>query len=82
MTGVEIAKPGDSKDSVKEMYSRSRHGVLRMREIKARGGVESVANPLILGVSDVALTTTSWLSSASFQNTTRVLISASTKRSD
>ncbi len=34
---------------------------------------------LILGISDVALTTNSWLSSASFQHTTRVLINSSTR---
>ena len=36
-------------------------------------------NSIMMGISDVALTTTSWLSSASFQNTTRVLIAASTR---
>jgi DNA-directed RNA polymerase subunit beta' len=79
MTGrVKIAKPGDSRFSQGDVLEISTWRA-ENEEIKARGGVESVANPLILGVSDVALTTTSWLSSASFQNTTRVLISASTK---
>ena len=47
--------------------------------VKARGGEIAEADPLILGISDVALTTTSWLSSASFQHTTRVLINAATR---
>ena len=34
---------------------------------------------LILGISEVALTTNSWLSSASFQHTTKVLINAATR---
>lgn len=36
-------------------------------------------NSIMMGISEVALTTTSWLSSASFQNTTRVLIAAATR---
>ena len=36
--------------------------------------------PVLLGVSKVALTTGSWLSSASFQETSRVLIKASLER--
>jgi len=37
-------------------------------------------SPVLLGVSKVALTTGSWLSSASFQETSRVLIKASLER--
>ncbi len=40
---------------------------------------EAKGRHMVLGISEVALSTSSWLSSASFQNTTRVLISASTK---
>jgi DNA-directed RNA polymerase subunit beta' len=38
------------------------------------GGAGAKADTIILGISDVSLTTTSWLSAASFQNTNRVLI--------
>ncbi len=38
------------------------------------GGLPAKADTIILGISDVSLTTTSWLSAASFQNTNRVLI--------
>jgi len=38
------------------------------------GGREAVADELVLGISEVSLTTKSWLSAASFQNTNRVLI--------
>ena len=43
-------------------------------KIHAKGGKEGKADSIILGISNVALTTKSFLSSASFQNTTRVLI--------
>jgi len=41
---------------------------------KEQGGEEAVVVPIVLGISDVALTTKSWLSAASFENTTRILI--------
>jgi DNA-directed RNA polymerase subunit beta' len=43
----------------------------RMREL---GTAEAKADGLVLGISETALTTKSWLSAASFQNTNRVLI--------
>ena len=38
------------------------------------GGKIAKADPVVLGISEVSLTTASWLSSASFQNTSRILI--------
>ena len=49
------------------------------RETKAQGKEPATAEPLVLGISDVALTRKSFLSSASFQNTTKVLIGAAVK---
>ena len=42
--------------------------------IKEEGGDEAKADTLVLGISETSLTTKSWLSAASFQNTNRVLI--------
>ncbi len=42
--------------------------------IEAEKGKHAVADTIVLGVSEVSLTTKSWLSAASFQNTNRVLI--------
>lgn len=42
-------------------------------------GEEAKSRQLVLGITDVALSTDSWLSSASFQHTTRVLIAAASK---
>ncbi|MFA6392825.1 MAG: DNA-directed RNA polymerase subunit beta' [Candidatus Paceibacterota bacterium] len=38
------------------------------------GGIEATAGTIVLGITEVSLTTKSWLSAASFQNTNRVLI--------
>ena len=38
------------------------------------GGKPAKAETIVLGISEVSLTTKSWLSAASFQNTNRVLI--------
>ena len=46
----------------------------RNRKVKATGGAEAKADTIVLGISETALTTKSWLSAASFQNTNRVLI--------
>ncbi len=45
--------------------------------VKEEGKEEAKGETVVLGISEVALTTKSFLSSASFQNTTRVLIRAS-----
>jgi len=42
--------------------------------MKETGQAEAKADGLVLGISETALTTKSWLSAASFQNTNRVLI--------
>ncbi len=47
--------------------------------IKDEGGEEAKGTPLIFGISEVSLSTKSWLSAASFQNTTRVLIATAVR---
>jgi len=44
---------------------------------KSRTAEPSIAEPLLLGITQASLTTESWLSAASFQETTRVLADAS-----
>ncbi len=48
---------------------------------KEEGGEPAVADTLILGIAEVALTRKSFLSASSFQNTTKVLIGAAVKGS-
>jgi DNA-directed RNA polymerase subunit beta' len=42
--------------------------------VEAENGKKATAETVILGITEVSLTTKSWLSAASFQNTNRVLI--------
>jgi DNA-directed RNA polymerase subunit beta' len=42
--------------------------------IEKENGKKAEAGTIVLGISEVSLTTKSWLSAASFQNTNRVLI--------
>jgi DNA-directed RNA polymerase subunit beta' len=44
------------------------------QKIAEVGGKEAEATTIVLGITEVSLTTKSWLSAASFQNTNRVLI--------
>ncbi|MBD3282452.1 MAG: DNA-directed RNA polymerase subunit beta' [Candidatus Portnoybacteria bacterium] len=48
-------------------------------KVAKAGKKEAIAQPLLLGISKVALTTKSFLSAASFQETVRVLIRAATR---
>jgi len=47
--------------------------------VREKNGEEAKSSPLILGISEVSLSTKSWLSAASFQNTTRVLINTAVR---
>jgi len=47
-----------------------------VEEAKANGTPEPVAEPLVLGMSEVSLSRKSFLSAASFQNTTKILINS------
>jgi len=81
---VVITEKGDSKFKVFQQLSRR-----KFREVNAdlkkknkipaesRPAEPAVAEPLLLGITQASLTTESWLSAASFQETTRVLSDAS-----
>ena len=47
--------------------------------VKEKGGKEEVASPVLLGITKASLATESFLSAASFQETTKVLTEAATK---
>jgi hypothetical protein len=49
-------------------------------KVLAEGGEAAVAHPVLLGITRGALSTSSWLSAASFQETTKVLTEAAIKR--
>ena len=72
---VQIKDPGDSDFTPGEIVEKGRF-VEENQILKKRGKKPAKANQLLLGISKVALTTDSFLSAASFQETSRVLIKA------
>jgi DNA-directed RNA polymerase subunit beta' len=75
---IKIVHPGETKFTQSDVVEISAFRAENTR-IKNLGGVEAKGRNLVLGITDVALSTSSWLSSASFQHTTKVLINASTR---
>ena len=73
---VRVKEPGSTNLSIGEIIEKSQ---LREENLKAKksGGVPARAVQLVMGITNVALTTESFLSAASFMQTMRVLTSAS-----
>lgn len=70
-----ITHPGDTKFSTGDVVENIELVQENMRAEK-EGGIIARAETVLKGISEVALSTKSWLSSASFQHTTRILVSA------
>ena len=70
-----IKVAGDTRFSVGNIVEESTLNIENAR-VKANGGDVATGEQLVLGITDVALTKQSFLSAASFQNTSRVLIEA------
>ncbi len=73
-----IDEPGDTKFITGEIVSRQSLMGENERVIKSKKKPAQYEN-LLLSISKVSLSTDSWLSAASFQETNRVLINASTE---
>ena len=70
-----IVSVGDSKFSTGDVVEN--YELVKENEIlKKQGKLEATGEVVIKGISEVALSTKSWLSSASFQHTTRILVAA------
>ena len=70
-----IVTVGDSKFSTGDVIEN--YELVKENEILKRAGkLEATGEVVIKGISEVALSTKSWLSSASFQHTTRILVAA------
>jgi DNA-directed RNA polymerase subunit beta' len=75
---VDIVNPGDTKLLRGEQVERSR--VLDANEeALANGGHPAIYEPLLLGITKASLATESFISAASFQETTRVLTEAAVR---
>ncbi len=72
---VQVEDPGDSAFVTGDIVSRA--AVVEANDALAAEGKEQIAyTQLLLGITKVSIWSDSWLSAASFQDTTRVLINA------
>ncbi len=69
-----IKDAGDTTFSPGEIVENIELIEENLRVEKEEGGRKAEAGTIVLGITEVSLTTKSWLSAASFQNTNRVLI--------
>ncbi len=74
---VRITDPGDSEFFWGEQVDRSSF-LVENRRLEEAGGKPAEAEPILLGITKASLETESFISAASFQETTRVLTDAST----
>ncbi len=75
---VKIEDPGDSDLLIGSMVDRSEFEAVA-EKMAAEGKAEPTSKPVLLGITKTALATDSFLSAASFQETTRVLTDAAIK---
>ncbi|PIT99716.1 MAG: DNA-directed RNA polymerase subunit beta' [Bdellovibrionales bacterium CG10_big_fil_rev_8_21_14_0_10_45_34] len=72
---VKILDAGDTRFLVGEQVERYEFEQENIK-VKREGGEEAKADPLLLGITKASLSTDSWISAASFQETTKVLTEA------
>ncbi|MBR5599119.1 MAG: DNA-directed RNA polymerase subunit beta', partial [Alphaproteobacteria bacterium] len=72
---VEVTQPGDTTLLVGEQLDRDEFELINEKARK-EGYREAEANPVLLGITKASLQTKSFISAASFQETTRVLTEA------
>ncbi|MGZ4017263.1 MAG: DNA-directed RNA polymerase subunit beta', partial [Mucilaginibacter sp.] len=76
-----VTDPGDSEELkrgqiITARKLRDENSVLRRKDkklVEARDAVPATANPILQGITRASLQTNSWISAASFQETTKVL---------
>jgi len=68
-----IKDPGNTKFGLGEIVEFAELSI-ENEHTAAHGGEKAKGEQVVLGISEVALSTQSWLSAASFENTTRILI--------
>ncbi|MBI2343314.1 MAG: DNA-directed RNA polymerase subunit beta' [Deltaproteobacteria bacterium] len=74
---VRVTAAGDTMFLVDEHVEKTHFDAINA-EIEAKGKEPAVGEPLLLGITKASLTTESFISAASFQETTRVLTEAAT----
>ncbi|MFC1886186.1 DNA-directed RNA polymerase subunit beta', partial [Thermodesulfobacteriota bacterium] len=76
MRRVKVMEAGDTDFIIEEQVDKTRFENAN-RAVIEKGGKPAVAEPLILGITKASLSTESFISAASFQETTKVLTDAS-----
>ena len=76
MRWIKVEDPGDTEFIVDEQVDRFRF-VQENERVLSEGGAPARGRPLLLGITKASLSTDSFISAASFQETTRVLTEAS-----
>lgn len=74
---VRVTEPGNTEFLYGEQIDRSKF-LLENNRVVAEGGKPAEAQPILLGITKAALETDSFISAASFQDTTRILTDAAT----
>jgi DNA-directed RNA polymerase subunit beta' len=74
---VKISDPGDTSFLVGQSVEKWIFRAENERVLKQAGGKPATAEPLLLGITKASLSTESWISAASFQETTKILTDAS-----
>ncbi|MBE6402877.1 MAG: DNA-directed RNA polymerase subunit beta' [Lentisphaerae bacterium] len=77
MQKVRITEPGDTEYLVGEAIDRVSFDA-ENRKVAERGGRPAEGEPILLGITKASLETDSFISAASFQDTTRILTEAAT----
>jgi DNA-directed RNA polymerase subunit beta' len=72
---VQIAEPGETEYLPGQLVD-ARAFAQANEEATSQGGEAATARPVLMGITKASLATDSWLSAASFQETTRVLTEA------
>jgi DNA-directed RNA polymerase subunit beta' len=72
---VNVLESGDTELLPGELVERPRFEEVN-RAVVAEGGQPAAGRPVLMGITKASLATESWLSAASFQETTRVLTDA------
>ncbi|MDR0239537.1 MAG: DNA-directed RNA polymerase subunit beta', partial [Deltaproteobacteria bacterium] len=75
---VTVLEPGSTSFLVGEQADKNEFKTENQKILQA-GGTPATAEPLVLGITQASLTTSSFISAASFQETTKVLTEAALK---
>jgi DNA-directed RNA polymerase subunit beta' len=78
LSRIQVLDPGDTELLAGDVIDYVQFEAINEQTVQ-QGGKEAVGDRLVLGISKVALSTDSFLSAASFQETAKVLIEAATQ---